>query len=57
MTVYVEQLSLLNAVCLRTTDGEGRHSMNIGNSSSVEIVNEFGYLWTCYLWMEMMMLM
>ena len=44
MTVCVEQLSLLNAVCLCTTDGEVKHKVDIGNGSSVEIVNEFGYL-------------
>jgi len=57
MTVYVGQLSLLNALCLCPTDGEVKHNVDIGNRSSVEIVNEFGYLWTCYLWMEMLMLL
>jgi len=39
------------------TDGEVKHDVDIGNGSSVEIVNEFGNLWTCYLWMEMLMLL
>jgi len=53
MTVHAEQLSLLNAVCLRPTDGEVKHNVDIGNGSSVEIVNEFVYLchvicgWRC----------
>ena len=56
MTVYVEQLSLLNAVCLRTTDGEVKHDMNVGNDSSGNSQRVRLSL-TCYLWMEMLMLL